>query len=123
MSDKKKTLLELIVDAHNKNKTSLVKEKEPKVLTPIIEELDIDSNQPQLSNKLDISHSNLIVNFNLNIGSEAIDEALQKSMDMAKGIAAGAAAMIGTAIVMNNTKNRIEKIKVPIPPKVKIQKA
>ena len=103
-------------------------------ITPVIESdptevelLDISdiTNLPGLSGGLPegvvIANSSLNLHFNFNIDDRAMDKVIERSKNAMKGIAAAGAAMLGTVIFLGNNK-KIEKVKIPLIPKVKVPK-
>jgi len=137
---KKKSPLEKLVEIQQ-NQTLPVKvtpknrlaEPSTRVVTPIIEDEDettlpipILSPDDILQGKnFMVSNSSLVVNLSLNVGAEAVDKAFEKSAEMAKKLAAGAAAMLGTALILGNGQSKEPKLshpKVALSPKVKVPK-
>lgn len=101
-------------DRHTKNR----------VITPIIEE-DVPLDTPHIEGEtggLQINNSSLVVSVNLNIDSDVVDKAFEKSAQFAKGVAAAGAAMLGTAFLFGQNKTAPGKVKVPLMPKIKVPK-
>jgi len=100
--------------------------KTARVITPIVEDalpLDVEIPSGEGAGGLTITNSSLVVSVNLNIDSEAMDKALEKSAQIAKGVCAAGAAMLGTAFFLNNQPKTVpDKIKVPLIPKIKVPK-
>ena len=102
--------------------------KTARVITPIIEEslpVDLESSEfdPTQSGGLSINNSSLVVSVNLNIDSDAMDKAIEKSAKIAKGVAAAGAAMLGTAFFLGNQPKTVPgRIKIPLMPKIKAPK-
>lgn len=88
------------------------------IIIPLVE--DYGSEIDSLDKNLVITNSNLVLNFNLNVDSVTLDRALEKSKQVAKSIAAGA-AMLGTAFILGGSK-KFPKVKIPLLPKVKVPK-
>lgn len=101
--------------------------KPAKILTPIVEDdnltmvdpMELDPNASQGTGVI-VANSSLTMNFNFNIDDKAVDRAIETSKQVAKGIAAAGAAMLGTAFLLNNKK--VDKVKIPVMPKVKVPK-
>jgi hypothetical protein len=98
--------------------------KESRIITPIIEEdpteikkLDLLDNLSQ--EQIVIANSSLSLHFNFNVDDKAVDKMIEGSKQAIKGIAAAGAAMLGTALLLGNNKDRV---KMPINPKVKVPK-
>lgn len=89
-----------------------------KIVTPEIEDDLAFLDEPTES--LLISNSSLVLNFNFQIDSEAMDKAIEKSAQMAKSIAAAGAAMLGTALIFGSKNKKINKVKIPLSPKTKV---
>jgi hypothetical protein len=105
-------------DRHNKT---------ARVITPIVEEslpVDLESSGfESAGGGLSINNSSLVVSVNLNIDSDVMDKAIEKSAKIAKGVAAAGAAMLGTAFFLGNQPKTVPgRIKVPLMPKVKAPK-
>lgn len=105
---------------------------EPKVLIPLVED---DGSKDQLTLVEDVSNiakeipggvvvanSSLTLNFNFNVDDKAVDRAIQTSKQVAKGIAAAGAAMLGTAFLFNQNNKVVDKVKIPLTPNPKISK-
>lgn len=87
-----------------------------RVVTPVVEPLVGDIESP-LQNP-GITHSSLTFNFNFNLDAKTVDKAMEHSARVAKGLAASAMAMLGTAFIFSGKKGKVkiprsEKIKVP----------
>jgi|GEM_PF-4529214 len=72
-----------------------------------------------------ITVNNFVLNFNLDMDSEAIKRMSQESVKLAKGLAAGAAmVMIGTAAYfLQEGPKRLNNVKIPLLPRIKVPKA
>lgn len=72
-----------------------------------------------------ITVNNFVLNFNLDMDSEAMKKMSQESVKLAKGLAAGAAmAMIGTAAYfLQEAPKKVRNVKIPLLPRVKVPKA
>lgn len=121
MSDKKISPLEILVAAHNEVPPVKVIPKnrfEEFEAIPIIEDLPLstDENQPVV-----ISNSSFTFNLHMNVDNEMFEKALQKSAEVAKNIAAMGAAFLGTAMIFGQQK-KINKVKIPMNPKIKVPK-
>lgn len=102
-------------DRHSKNK----------VITPIVEDsipLDVPGDEFGGPGGLQINNSSLVVSVNLNIDSDVVDKAFERSAQFAKGVAAAGAAMLGTAFLFGQNKTAPGKVKVPLMPKIKVPK-
>lgn len=87
-----------------------------RVVTPIVEPGDSVDIVP--SKNMAITHSSLTLNFNFNLDAKTVDRAMEHSARVAKGLAASAMAMLGTAFIFSGKKGKVkiprsEKIKVP----------
>jgi hypothetical protein len=138
MADYKKSPLEKLVDFHRENctlpvkvspKNRLEERQNVKIITPIVEDAELPFDPAEIPfdlrdpNNLVISNSSLTINFNLSVDSEAMDKAFEKSVEIAKKVAAAGAAVIGTAILFGGSnKKDIKKVKIPLKPKVKVPK-
>lgn len=143
LSKKKSPLEKLVEIQQNKNLPVKVTPKDrlsesnTRVITPTlvdedpISQIPVGTTNPFDAKSLAISNSSLVVNFNLNVDAEAMDKAIEKSAEMAKKIAAGAAAMLGTALIVGSapaqeekpaTKSRLSRPTVNLKPKVKVPK-
>jgi hypothetical protein len=98
--------------------------KESRVITPIIEEDPTEIKKLDLLDNLSkeqiiITNSSLSLHFNFKVDDKAVDKMIEGSKQAIKGIAAAGAAMLGTAILLGNNKDRV---KMPLNPKVKVPK-
>ena len=93
-----------------------------KVVTPEIEDtIELDPLDELLTTGALISDSSVVLNFNFNIDSEAMDKAIEKSAQVAKKLAAAGAAMLGTALIFGGTSGKkLNKVKIPVSPKTKV---
>lgn len=101
-----------------------------KVLTPTVEDeitlFDHNSLEipqaPELGSAggVVIANSSLTLNLNFNIDDKAVDRAIKTSKQVAKGIAAAGAAMLGTAFLLNDAKKGVDKVKIPLTPNPKL---
>lgn len=89
------------------------------VIIPLVEE-EFFPTLDLLDKNMIISNSSLVLNFNLNVDPKMIDKAVEKSKQVAKSLAAGA-AMIGTAFILGSDK-KFPKVKIPLLPKTKVPK-
>ncbi len=96
--------------------------KPAKMLTPIIEDDALTmvgpTELPQGSGVV-VANSSLTMNFNFNIDDKAVDRAIETSKQVAKGIAAAGAAMLGTAFLLNNN-SKANKVKIELTPNPKV---
>lgn len=122
MNDKKISPLEILVAAHNEVPSVKVTPKnrfeEETHIFPIIESLPLNTGENQ---PIVIANSSLTLNFNMNIDNETLNNAMKKSAEVAKNIAAMGAAFLGTAMFFGQSK-KINKIKIPLSPKIKLPK-
>lgn len=112
---KKVSPLELLVAAHAADPLPPVKitpkNRFPSEIT-LIEDFPESSAQP-----VSVTN-NLTINVSMNFDKETLNQALQKSAEVAKNIAAVGAAFIGTAMMLGG--KRLEKVKIPLTPKIKV---
>lgn len=127
---KKKSPLKKLVDAHEELNLPVKVTPTKRVVTQVDEvESVIQLDQPAgpegslaiNDSGLAINNSSLTVNINLSLDQQAVDKAVERSAKIAKSIAAGAAAMIGTAFIFSKDKSH-HKVKLPLIPKVKVPK-
>lgn len=95
--------------------------KKARVITPIVEDTPTPILESLMSDGIHVSNSSLVVSVNLNIDSDAMDKAIEKSAQIAKGVAAAGAAFLGTAFLLGG-QNKVApgKVKVPLMPKIKV---
>jgi len=120
MNDKKISPLEILVAAHNEIPPVKVIPKnrfqDDIQILPIIESLPLDTGE---NSPIVITNSNLTLNFHMNIDSDVMERAMQKSAEVAKNIAAVGAAFLGTAMLLGQPK-RLSRVKIPLSPKTKL---
>lgn len=95
-----------------------------RIITPLVEDTsnELQEASHKVSDTMMISNSSLVFNLNLNIDSEVVDKAFEKSAKVAKSIAAAGAAMLGTALIFGSSAGKkLDKVKIPVNPKPKIR--
>jgi len=121
----KQSPLKKLVSAHEESLPVKVVPKQ-RVITPIVEDgvvgiTPVEGNQDaSQKNSMAIMNSSLTLNFNFNLDSKAMDKAVEQSARVAKGLAAGAMAMLGTAFIFGGDKKG--KVKIPRSKKVRVPK-
>jgi len=131
----KKSPLERLVEVAEKQALPVkVKPKSrfpEEAITPIIEDssdqlpiIDLPSGIPipTMPNSVVIANSSLNLHLNFNVDDKSIDKIIKNSKQAIKGIAAAGAAMLGTAIFLGNSNKKVNKVKIPLIPKVKVPK-
>ena len=112
MSDTRRNIspLQRLVDAHEGLSLPVKVVPTTRVVRPvtpvtpeIVEAVVIDPVEPSTDAP---SFSNFVVNISLSIDSKSMNSAMDKSAKIAKGIAASAAAMLGTAFILGGNQRR-----------------
>lgn len=101
--------------------------KKAKALTPVVEDtpdselLNIDQELgSELGPGMVIANSSLNLHFNFNVDDKAVDKMIEGSKQALKGIAAAGAAMLGTAMLLGSNNKKVDKVKIPLTPKIKL---
>lgn len=107
--------LEILVSAHTDS---------PVKVSPKTRFIEAETSEPAASQTapITITNSSLVLNFNMNIDNDTINQAIERSAEIAKNIAKVGAAFIGTAVLLGGGK-KMEKIKIPVLPRVKLKQS
>jgi len=117
----KQSPLKKLVSVHEENLPVRVVPKQ-RIIIPIVEDADLT---PQITENVDpysgmsIVNSSLTLNFNFNLDEKAVDRAVERSAKVAKGLAASAMAMLGTAFIFRDPGKR-GKVRIPRSEKIKV---